>query len=140
MVGPLTDALGELDSVFTAGPRDATRIAREAACGGRKLVVALGGDGTISEVADGVLQAGAGATTEIALIPRGTGGDLRRTLALPETLREAAEHIRVTPAKVIDAGRVSFVAHDGAPAARHFINVASFGFSSVVASQANASS
>ena len=67
LVGPLSDGLGELDSVFTAGPRDATRLAREAAQEGRRLVVALGGDGTVSEVADGILQAGAGATTEIAV-------------------------------------------------------------------------
>jgi diacylglycerol kinase (ATP) len=140
LVGPLTDGLGELDSVFTQGPCDATRLAREAAAEGRPLIVALGGDGTVSEVADGVLQAGAGATTEIGLIPRGTGGDFRRSLEMPADLREAARHIREAPARIIDAGRASFVDHDGTPASRHFINVASFGFSSAVAGRANASS
>jgi len=140
LVGPLTDGLGELDSVFTQGPRDATRLAREAAADGRALVVALGGDGTVSEVADGVLQAGAGARTEIGLIPRGTGGDFRRSLELPAELSEAARHIRESAARTIDAGRASFVDHDGAPANRHFVNVASFGFSSAVAGRANASS
>jgi YegS/Rv2252/BmrU family lipid kinase len=140
LVGPLTDGMGEFDSVFTSGPRDATRLAREAADAGRPLVVAFGGDGTVSEVADGILQAGAGATTEIGLIPRGTGGDFRRSLELPSGLREAAARIREAPARVVDAGRVTFVGHDGAPAQRHFVNVASFGFSSAVASRANASS
>jgi YegS/Rv2252/BmrU family lipid kinase len=140
LVGPLADGLGELDSVFTTAPRDATRLAREAAEAGRALVIAVGGDGTISEIADGIVQAGAGARTEIGLIPRGTGGDFRRSLELPATLREAARHLRETPAKVVDAGRASFVAHDGTPATRHFVNVASFGFSSAVAGKANASS
>ena len=140
LVGPLTEGMGEFDSVFTSGPRDATRLAREAASEGRPLVVALGGDGTVSEVADGILQAGAGATTEIGLIPRGTGGDFRRSLELPSGLREAAKRIREAPARTVDAGRVSFIDHDGAPATRHFINVASFGFSSAVAGRANASS
>jgi YegS/Rv2252/BmrU family lipid kinase len=139
LVAPLTDGLGEFDSAFTTAPRDATRIAREAAEAGRTLIVAFGGDGTVSEVADGVLQAGAGERTEIGVIPRGTGGDFRRSLELPADLREAARHLREAPARVIDAGRVEFTAHDGTPATRHFVNVASFGFSSAVASRANAS-
>ena len=61
--GALTEGLGELDSAFTAGPRDASAIARREAEGGRRLIVALGGDGTISEVADGILTAGAGDRT-----------------------------------------------------------------------------
>ena len=140
LVGPLTDGLGELDSVFTQGPRDATRLAREAAAEGRQLVIALGGDGTVSEVADGILLAGAGATTEIALLPRGTGGDFRRSLEMPGGLREAAHHIKKAVARTIDVGRARFVDHQGADATRHFVNVASFGFSSAVAGRANGSS
>lgn len=140
LVGPLTEGLGEFDSVFTTAPRDATRLAGEAAREGRQLIVAFGGDGTVSEVADGVLQAGAGATIDIGLIPRGTGGDFRRSLEVPADLREAARHIREAPARVVDAGRATFVDHDGATVSRHFVNVASFGFSSAVASRANASS
>jgi YegS/Rv2252/BmrU family lipid kinase len=87
-----------------------------------------------------VLAAGAGGTTELGLIPRGTGGDFRRSIEVPADLREAARHLREAPARVVDAGRVSFVDNDGAPATRHFINVASFGFSSAVASRTNASS
>ena len=138
--GALADGLGELDSAFTAGPRDATEIARREAAAGRRLILALGGDGTISEVADGVLAAGAGGSTEIGLIPRGTGGDFRRTLELPEEIGAAARHIREAPARVVDAGRVRYRLDDGGEGERHFVNVASFGFSSAVARRANASS
>jgi YegS/Rv2252/BmrU family lipid kinase len=138
--GALTDGLGELDSAFTAGPRDAGAIAEREAAAGRKLIVALGGDGTISEVANGILQAGAGATTELGIVPRGTGGDFRRTLELPHDVAEAARRVRDGRARAVDAGRVRFRGPDGATEVRHFVNVASFGFSSAVATRANASS
>jgi len=138
--GALAEGLGELDSAFTTAPRDATEIARREAGGGRRLILALGGDGTISEVADGVLAAGAGATTEIGLLPRGTGGDFRRTLEVPKEIAAAAEHIKNTTARVVDAGRVRYRTADGGEGVRHFVNVASFGFSSAVARRANASS
>jgi YegS/Rv2252/BmrU family lipid kinase len=139
LVEGLTDGLGPFDTIFTTAPRDATAIARREAAAGRRLIVAFGGDGTISETADGILDAGAGATTELGFIPRGTGGDFRRTLELPKDLAEAARRVREGAPRLIDAGRVRFVAHDGTEAVRHFVNVASFGFSSAVASRANAS-
>jgi YegS/Rv2252/BmrU family lipid kinase len=139
LVEGLTDGLGPFDTIFTKAPRDATDIARREARAGRRLVVAFGGDGTISETADGILDAGAGGTTELGIIPRGTGGDFRRTLELPKDLAEAARRVREGSPRLIDAGRVRFVAHDGAEAVRHFVNVSSFGFSSTVAGRANAS-
>jgi diacylglycerol kinase (ATP) len=138
--GALTDGLGELDSAFTGGPRDASAIARREAQAGRRLIVALGGDGTISEVANGILEAGAGARTELGIIPRGTGGDFRRTLDLPHDIVEAARRIRDGEARPVDAGRAHFRGHAGQREVRHFVNVASFGFSSAVATRANASS
>jgi YegS/Rv2252/BmrU family lipid kinase len=129
LVGPLTDGLGPVDVRFTEAQGDGRRIAHEEAVAGRGLIVAMGGDGTVSEVADGILAAGS--ACELGIIPRGTGGD---------DLGQAARRIRDTPARTIDAGRVSFVADDGSPAERHFVNVVSFGFSSDVARQANASS
>jgi YegS/Rv2252/BmrU family lipid kinase len=138
--GALIDGLGELDSAFTGAPRDAAAIARREAEAGRRLIVALGGDGTISEVANGILEAGAGARTELGIVPRGTGGDFRRTLELPHDITEAARRIREATARAVDAGRVRFRGHDGQQVVHHFVNVASFGFSSTVATRANASS
>ena len=136
----LADGLGELDSALTTAPRDATEIARREAAAGRRLILALGGDGTISEVANGILDAGAGGRTELGIIPRGTGGDFRRTLELPHDITEAARRIREGQARPLDAGRVHFRGHAGQTLVHHFVNVASFGFSSTVATRANASS
>jgi YegS/Rv2252/BmrU family lipid kinase len=142
MIGALSEGLGEIEVTFTAGPLHATELARQAAEADRPLVVAFGGDGTISEVAGGLLAARAAGhdRTELGIIPRGTGGDFRRTIELPRDVAEAARHIRDRPARLIDAGRATFTTPQGETASRYFVNMASFGFSSAVAARANSSS
>jgi YegS/Rv2252/BmrU family lipid kinase len=139
LVGPLTEGLGPFDHRFTEAVGDGRRLAREAAAAGRALVVAFGGDGTISEVSDGILAAG-GTATALGIIPRGTGGDFRRCLDLPQAVGEAARHLRAAPAHRIDVGRASFTTAAGERASQHFVNVASFGFSAATARKANVSS
>jgi len=142
LVGAVSEGLGELEVQFTEAPGHATELAREAALHRRPLVVAFGGDGTISEAAAGLLsarEAGA-ADTDLGIIPRGTGGDFRRTLELPQDVAQAARHLKDATARVIDAGRVTYTLAEGGTGTRPFINVASFGFSSAVAARANASS
>lgn len=142
LVGAVSDGLGEMDVQFTEAPGHASELARAAAMSRRPLVVAFGGDGTISEVAAGLLAArAAGADeTDLGIIPRGTGGDFRRTLELPHDVAAAARHLKAAAAHTIDAGRAHYTAPDGQTATRHFINVASVGFSSAVAARANDSS
>jgi len=135
VVGPISDGLGAFDTRFTERPGHARTLAQEEATAGRKLVIALGGDGTISEVADGLVAAGGKA--EFGIIPRGTGGDFRRTLGIENRLFAAAEHVRKSPPRSLDVGRVTYLEHDGQQATRHFVNVTSVGFSSVVAERAN---
>jgi len=135
LVAPLTDGLGPFESRFTEAPGHARVLAHDEARAGRRLVIAFGGDGTISEVADGLVAAGGQA--EMGVIPRGTGGDFRRTLGLGKELFAAAERVRKGVPRSVDVGRIRYVAHDGSEATRHFVNVASFGFSSVVARRAN---
>ena len=135
VVAPLTDGLGAFDLRFTESPGHARVIAHDEAKAGRGLVVACGGDGTISEVADGLVSAGGHA--EMGVIPRGTGGDFRRTLGIGKELFAAAERVRKSVPRRVDVGRIRYIAHDGGETTRHFVNVASFGFSSVVAQRAN---
>ena len=138
MVGAISDALGIFDTRFTEAPGHARTLAHEEAKQGRKLVVAMGGDGTISEVADGLVAAGCNA--EMGIIPRGTGGDFRRSLGIENELFAAAEQVRKCKPRKVDVGRVSYVTHDGVETSRHFLNVTSVGFSSVVAQRANQAS
>jgi len=141
VVGAMSAGLGDLEMRYTEAPGHARVLARDAALAGRRLVVALGGDGTISEVAAGLLDAAAAGArdVEMGIIPRGTGGDFRRTLYLPHDIATAARHIRERPAQAIDVGRATFTTPSGGTDTRTFINVASFGFSSSVAARANGS-
>jgi YegS/Rv2252/BmrU family lipid kinase len=123
----LRSHFGPFECRFTAGPGDAARIAREEAERGRGLLVAFGGDGTISESARGILESGKPA--ELGILPHGTGGDLVRSLALPTRLADAAHGLRRGRSVVIDVGRVLFA--DGQEMS--FVNSASFGLSAEVA-------
>src|SRR5579875_2617970 len=64
----------------------ATELAREAAGGGARLVVAAGGDGTIAEVANGIAGSGA----HLGIIPLGTANVLANELSLPFSPRAVA--------------------------------------------------
>jgi YegS/Rv2252/BmrU family lipid kinase len=104
----------------------------------RELVVAVGGDGTINEVVNGLLGSAAppAITTRLGLLPMGTGGDLRRTLGIPRDVDAAAAILRSGRSRRVDAGRVT-CAVGGETVTRHFINVADAGIGGEVAGLVN---
>ncbi|HYN86067.1 MAG TPA: YegS/Rv2252/BmrU family lipid kinase, partial [Pyrinomonadaceae bacterium] len=104
---------------------EASEIARREAARGRALIVACGGDGTIHEVANGILESGRDA--ELGVLPSGTGGDFRRTLEAPTRTADAARRLREGRARRMDAGRVTYTNGAGEEETRFFLNVASFG-------------
>lgn len=115
------------DVRLTSAGGEATQIARERALAGAPLVVAAGGDGTISEVANGLLDAHTGA--RLGLLPLGTGNDLARTLDIPLGDVDAAlALLRQGRERVID---VIAVEPDDAPRT-YAVNVAAGGFSGQV--------
>lgn len=115
---------------FTEGRGDARRLAAEASARGARLIIACGGDGTISEVANGLLESGHDA--ELGILPSGTGGDFRRTLKIPSNAAAAARILRDGRPRLIDVGRVSFVNEVAEHHTRFFLNVGSFGLSTDV--------
>ncbi len=116
---------GPFEVAFTQRGGEAVEIAEREARAGRAFVIACGGDGTIYEVANGILRAES--DTELGLLPSGTGGDFRRTLDIPQRAADAAKALREGETRVLDAGRVTFVNGRGAEESRYFVNVASFG-------------
>ncbi len=132
--------LGSIEVAATRGPRDAERLAREGVRAGFRKIVVVGGDGTASEVAAGVLSAGLGDAVQIGFLPLGTGGDFARSLGLPASLVACVEKLAEGPVRRIDAGRVSCVGRGGEAVQTFFLNVVSCGLSGVVDERVNRSS
>jgi len=130
LASDLRTHFGPFQVLFTERRGDAITLATEAARNGSKLIIACGGDGTISEVANGIINSGK--DVELAILPSGTGGDFRRTLKIPARGSEAAQIIRNGKTRAIDVGRATFSSRDGHQVTRHFIGVASFGISAEI--------
>jgi diacylglycerol kinase (ATP) len=121
---------GPFTVAFTESIGDGRRLANEAAKRGTKLIIACGGDGTISEVANGIIESSQEA--ELGILPSGTGGDFRRSLKISNNVATAARALRDGRTRTIDVGRVTFVNDAGERETRYFVNVASFGMSTAV--------
>lgn len=117
-----TDVLQALEArgiAYTASrtERDghAVSLARAAAGNGASTVVAVGGDGTVSEAARGLV----GTATALGVIPAGTGNDIAKMLGVPRKPREALAFLLDHPARPLDIGYIN-----GEP----FLNVCGTGF------------
>jgi len=127
------------ESLLSQRPGHAVELARRAAEEGMGLVVAVGGDGTVNEVANGLL-AFAGDRPELAVIPRGTGTDFVRHFGIPTKLDGAVRAASSRKTRQIDAGRITYRSWSGEDASAFFVNSASAGMSGAVAQRANSSS
>ena len=136
----LNSNLGDFDLRETQASGDAERLAIDLAAGGCDLVIAAGGDGTASEVADGLLQARdeTGHETALGLLPCGTGVDFARGLGLPRGIDASIERMANAVGRKIDAGRICYIDDHGKLASRHFINIASLGLSGATDRAVNA--
>jgi len=134
MRSPIERSLGAFDTVFTERGRHAVDLAREAALSGRETVVAVGGDGAIHEVTNGLMQAkekGAEGT-RLGIIGTGTGGDFRKSLEIEHRLDKYSEVVARGATRTIDVGRFSYATHDGAEAHAYFMNILSVGIGGLV--------
>jgi YegS/Rv2252/BmrU family lipid kinase len=134
----LMERLGPVDTRFTEGQGHATPLARELLGQGYERIIAAGGDGTISEAANGFLcdDAPVRRGACLGIIPLGTGGDFRRTLGIPRDPAKALDLLATAAPLPIDVGKATFRGFDGALRTRYFINVLSFGMGGDVAGRA----
>lgn len=121
------------ETLFSERPGQLIELARAAVDGGARVVVAVGGDGTLNEVVNGV----AGCDVELATIPLGTGMDFVRTYGIPTRFDDAVRVALEGTPRTIDAGRVRYRTWGGEEAVRWFANVGSVGMSGAVAQRAN---
>ena len=134
--------LGPLEVFETRAPHHAIELARAALGQGARTIIAVGGDGTVSEVVNGFFENArpVAADAVLGIIPQGTGSDLCRTLGLPLEERAALEVIRRGATRRIDLESARFETLEGRPGQRLGVNIASFGMGGLVAARANRAS
>ncbi|MFM8944434.1 MAG: diacylglycerol/lipid kinase family protein [Actinomycetota bacterium] len=122
----------------TEGPGDATRLAREALDAGTRFLVAVGGDGTVHEVVNGMLDGDRPVAPDAVLgvVAAGSGCDLIRTFGLPGDATRACLHLQGDNTYPLDLGRIRCQG-EGEPIDRVFVNVAEAGLGGAVALRAD---
>jgi diacylglycerol kinase (ATP) len=123
------------ETLMSERPEHLIELAAQAARDGAELVVAVGGDGTLSETVNGLMLAGGG--SDVATIPLGTGMDFVRTYGIPTRFDDAVRTALDGATRRIDVGRVSYLTWTGEAAERYVVNVGSVGMSAAVAQRAN---
>ena len=127
----------EHEIVSTRARGDAISLARRFVERGGRFVVAVGGDGTVNEVVNGVMTSGVPSTRDVVLgvIALGRGLDFVRTFGIPALPGHAVAHLDGPESFPIDVGRVTFH-HGGAEITRYFANVAEVGLEARVRARA----
>ena len=120
-VSPVLEGLApaaRVEHALTRAPGDEARLAGEAVERGFRRIVAVGGDGTWSNVGNAILQSGRPA--ELGLVPGGTGCDLAKSLGIPpRDVRACCRIVLDGHTRTIDVGRIE---------EKHFLNIAGFGY------------
>lgn len=118
----VVDLLGRrnvaFDLEFTAAPRHAAEIAARS-CDDFDAIVAVGGDGTVHEIASSMLRCG----KPLGIIPAGSGNDLIKSLHIPNDIAAAIEILLAGRTRMIDAGTINGLC---------FVNVVGIGFDAAV--------
>lgn len=134
---------GDFEVTETTAPFSGEPLTRQALEAGADLILAVGGDGTFSEAANGFFKDGTPVNpgAELAFLTSGTGCDMRKTFGWPETedITAMLEIIKSGKTRKIDIGLMSYETPEGTSASRYFANIASFGLGGAVSDAVNRS-
>jgi YegS/Rv2252/BmrU family lipid kinase len=135
----LKSFLKEFKCEFTEKPLQATEISRTAIKEGSELIVGIGGDGTVNEIANGFYEdfEPINPATILGVVPSGRGSDFSRSLNIQPGLKSALEVITQNTSSAIDIGKVSYKDHAGQDQTRYFLNISDFGLGGEVCRRMN---
>jgi len=131
--------LGSFKSYVTTAAGEAKHFTKKAITSGARLVVCVGGDGTLNEVVNGFMEIGESDRSGLSLgfVPGGTGCDFIKTVSIPKDMEKAIDLIAAGTERCIDLGRLFFKDHDGRDCRRYFLNITSFGLGGEVDQRVN---
>lgn len=123
--------------VETTGPGHATRAARKALDAGERFLVAVGGDGTVHEVTNGMIEDDRPVADDAVLgvVAAGSGCDFVRTFGLPDEPRLGVRHLLGDHRFPIDIAKVTYT-EDGGERVRYSPNIAEAGLGGAVVQRA----
>jgi diacylglycerol kinase (ATP) len=119
------------DYQFTEGKGHGIELAKAAAGEGYRYLVAVGGDGTVHEVANGILQTPNAVQTSLGVVCTGTGSDLSRSIGIPQHYNHSCSWLTSSRRLVIDVGSVQYQ-DKGRQLQRFFVNSAGIGIDATV--------
>lgn len=129
----------DFDEHITTGTGNATNVTRAALSNGARRIIAVGGDGTLSEVVNGYLKDSGepvNADASVGLLASGTGSDFRRSIQIRNDYTQIATLLKPAT-RPVDSVRAIFITKDGVEKTRFFINLASFGLGGDVVAMVN---
>jgi diacylglycerol kinase (ATP) len=119
------------DYEFTEGSGHAIELAKLAAINGYERIIAVGGDGTVNEVANGILNSTNPNDSLLGVISTGTGGDFIRSAGIPRDYLKACSNLSDSHRLLVDIGIVECF-KNGKATKRFFINTAGLGLDAAV--------
>jgi YegS/Rv2252/BmrU family lipid kinase len=125
---PLVEEFGGADWSGTVYSTHATELARQVAEAGSTLVIAAGGDGTVHEVINGLMQVPVETRPRLGIIPLGSGNDFAHSIGIIGSPAEAVKKIFTGHPKRIDVG----VFETGPGKREYFDNTFGVGFDATV--------
>lgn len=136
----IRDAGRGVEVATTLAPGEGRRLARQGVEAGHRHVIVVGGDGTLNEVVNGLVDIEAGEALapglRLGIVSAGTGSDFARTFGLDRRPAIAVRHALHDTTMAIDVGRIRFRDTDGSTATRAFVNIATIGWTAAVVTRA----
>ncbi|MBW3547478.1 MAG: diacylglycerol kinase family lipid kinase [Actinobacteria bacterium] len=128
----------DYDLSTTGGPGHASHMARERLEEGGRFLVAVGGDGTVHEVVNGMFVDGRTIVPQpvLGVVAAGSGCDFVRTFGLPTAPAEAAARLAGAETRALDLARIDYVDAHGSSGTRYFANIAEAGLGGATAARA----
>lgn len=118
----------EVDWVETGHPGHASDLAEQAAKEGYDRIIAIGGDGTIHEVVNGLMRVESDQRPSIGVLPVGSGNDFAHNFGIPNSLEEAVHSLFGQQTRAVDVLSVM----DGSGRQEYFNNTMGIGFTGAV--------
>lgn len=125
---PVVDEFGGADWEGTVYPTHATELACEAGEQGYEQVIAMGGDGTMHEVVNGLMQIPAPKRPRLGIVPVGSGNDFSHALGISSQPAQAIRQVLSGSPQMIDLARIT----DNRGRSEYWANAVGIGFDTIV--------